>query len=109
MEILTKREKNKKRMETEAPLLSNGFYRMLNEYNKPGALDPKYKELIAVAGSVATRCVPCLANHTYNAVGAGATRQEVLEAAAIGVEFGGAPSFVIVRNNLLEFLDDCGV
>jgi hypothetical protein len=34
------------------------------------------------------------------------TRDEVLEAAAIGVEFGGGPSFVIVRDNLLAFLDE---
>jgi hypothetical protein len=37
---------------------------------------------------------------------AGAKREEVLEAAAIGIEFGGGPSFVIVRDNLLDFLDD---
>ena len=61
---------------------------------------------MAVTASVATKCIPCLANHTNNAVKAGASRQEVLEAAAIGVEFGGGPSFVIVRNNLLNFLDE---
>ncbi|OPY37425.1 MAG: Carboxymuconolactone decarboxylase family protein [Methanoregula sp. PtaU1.Bin051] len=80
----------------------------MKEYYRPGALDLKHKELIAVAASVSCRCVPCLANHTNNAIRAGATRAEVLEAAAIGVEFGGGPSFVVVRNNLLEFLDDCG-
>jgi len=30
----------------------------------------------------------------------------VIDAAKIGVEFGGGPSFVVVRNNLLEFLDE---
>jgi AhpD family alkylhydroperoxidase len=61
---------------------------------------------MAVAASVATRCVSCLANHANNAVTAGATREEVIEAAAIGVEFGGGPSFVVVRDNLLDFLDE---
>ena len=61
---------------------------------------------MAVAASVATRCIPCLANHASNAVSAGATKDEVLEAAAIGVEFGGGPSFVIVRDNLLDFISD---
>lgn len=37
---------------------------------------------------------------------AGATKQEVLEAASIGVEFGGGPSFVAVRDNLLDFLEE---
>lgn len=40
------------------------------------------------------------------AVKAGATRQEVIEAATIDVDFGGGPAFVIVRNNLLNFLDE---
>ncbi len=40
------------------------------------------------------------------AMAAGAIRAEVLEAAAIGVEFGGGPSFVVVRDHLLEFMDD---
>jgi hypothetical protein len=37
---------------------------------------------------------------------AGATRDEVIDAAAIGVEFGGGPSFVMVREHLLPFLDE---
>jgi len=105
-DILKTRTKNRKRMENEAPDLYAGFNELLKHYYKPGALDRKYKELMAVAASVATRCVPCLANHATNAVAAGATREEVLEAAAIGVEFGGGPSFVIVRDNLLDFLDE---
>jgi alkylhydroperoxidase/carboxymuconolactone decarboxylase family protein YurZ len=47
-----------------------------------------------------------MANHANNAVQAGATKQEILEAAAIGVEFGGGPSFVVVRDNLLDFLEE---
>lgn len=61
---------------------------------------------MAVAASVATRCVSCLANHANNAFAAGATREEVVEAAAIGVEFGGGPSFFIVRDNPLDLLDE---
>ena len=42
----------------------------------------------------------------HNAVSAGATRDEVIDAAAIGVEFGGGPTFVVVREHLLPFLDE---
>jgi AhpD family alkylhydroperoxidase len=105
-EILTKRTANRKRLEQEAPNLYHGFNELVKHYYKRGALDRRQKELMAVAAAVATRCVPCLANHANNAISAGATRDEVLEAAAIGVEFGGGPSFVVVRDNLLEFLDD---
>ncbi|MEL7670844.1 hypothetical protein [Methanobacterium sp.] len=41
-----------------------------------------------------------------NAISAGATREEVIEAAAIGVKFGGASAYTIVRNNLLNCLDE---
>ena len=66
----------------------------------------KQKELMAVTVSVATRCIPCLANHVNNAVFARATKAEIIEAAAIGVEFGRGPSFVVARDHLLDFLDD---
>ncbi len=105
-DILKKRSMNRKRLEKEAPALFNGFNELVKHYYQRGALERKYKELMAVSASVATRCVPCLANHANNAMAAGATKQQVLEAAAIGVEFGGGPSFAVVRDNLLEFLDE---
>ncbi|MCE5262395.1 MAG: hypothetical protein LLG97_02545 [Deltaproteobacteria bacterium] len=41
-----------------------------------------------------------------NALSARATREEIIEAASIGVEFGGGPSFALVRDHLLQFWDD---
>lgn len=105
-DILKKRKSNRERLEKEAPDIYHGFNELMKHYYKHGALDRKQKELMAVAASVATRCIPWLANHANNAILAGAKRDEVLEAAAIGIEFGGGPSFVIVRDNLLDFLDD---
>jgi len=105
-DILKKRAESRKRLEKEAPNLFNGFNELLKHYYQHGVLARKHKELMAVAASVATRCVPCLANHANNAMAAGASKEEVLEAAAIGVEFGGGPSFVVVRDNLLGFLDE---
>jgi AhpD family alkylhydroperoxidase len=105
-DILEKRSENRERLEKEAPDLYHGFNELMKHYYKHGAVERKYKELMAVAAAVATRCVPCLANHANNAMAAGATREEVLEAAAIGIEFGGGPSFVVVRDHLLDFLDE---
>lgn len=104
--ILKNRKANRERLEKEAPNLYKGFNEMVKYYYKPGALSRKYKELMAVACSVATRCIPCLANHANNAMSAGATREEVIEAATIGVEFGGGPSYVVVREHLLQYLDE---
>jgi AhpD family alkylhydroperoxidase len=105
-EILIKRKKDRDRLEKEAPNLFNGFNELMKNYYKNSALDQKYKELIAVGAAIATRCIPCLANHANNAISNGATREEIIDAAAIGVEFGGGPSFVVVRDYLLDFLDD---
>lgn len=105
-QIVEKRVKNHKRVQKEAPLLAEGFDSLVKAYFKPGALDTKYKEFIAVALSISRCCVPCLAIHMKNAVAAGATREEVIDAAKIAVEFGGGPSFVMIRNNLLDFLDE---
>ncbi|MCX6690347.1 MAG: carboxymuconolactone decarboxylase family protein [Methanoregula sp.] len=104
--IVEKRAENQKRLKKEAPLLFEGFDNLMKAYYAESALDTRYKELIAVALSVSRCCIPCLANHTKNAIEAGATREEVIDAAKIGVEFGGGPSFVVVRNNLLDFLDE---
>ena len=79
----------------DAEIIEEFFW--LNYY-KDSALDQKYKELIAVGAAVATRCIPCLANHASNAISNGATREEIIDAAAIGVEFGGGPSFVVVKS-----------
>ncbi len=105
-DILERRTADRARLEKEAPNLYQGFNDLMKAYYKPSALDRKYKELMAVTASIATRCIPCLANHMNNAVKAGATREEVLDAAAIGVEFGGGPSFVVVREHVLQFLDE---
>lgn len=107
-DLLGMRETNMKRLEKEAPHLAHGFKEFITDCFRPGALDRKQKELMAVAATIAVRCIPCVAHHANNAVKAGATREEVLEAASIGVEVGGGPSLVIVRDHLIDFLDDIG-
>jgi alkylhydroperoxidase/carboxymuconolactone decarboxylase family protein YurZ len=43
-EILRSRTASRERMEREAPALSAGFYGLMKEFYKPGALDRKTKE-----------------------------------------------------------------
>jgi pyruvate dehydrogenase E2 component (dihydrolipoamide acetyltransferase) len=108
-EMMRQRKVDGERLEREAPDLFNGFNALMKHYYKPGVLSRREKELMAITASVATRCVPCLANHANNAIAAGATREQVLEAASVGVEFGGGPAFAFVRENLLKMLDDMPV
>ena len=105
-QIIRERIARNERLQREAADLSAGFREMLQRYYAPGALDARQKELAAVACSVAATAVSSLAIHSANAMAAGATRQQIIEAAAIGVEFGGGPSFTLVRDHLLEFLDE---
>ena len=57
-----------------------------------GALDRKTKQVIAVAVAHATQCAQCIRSHTRAALHAGATPQELMEAAWVSAEMraGGA-------------------
>ena len=55
-----------------------GFAVLAQAALKPGVLDVKTKELIALAISVAVRCYDCIAFHAKAAVERGATREEIL-------------------------------
>ena len=107
-EILAERDRNRERIQRMAPDLATAFSGMIASNLKPGSLDRMQKELIGVAGSVITRCEPCLAHHVRDAIAAGASRQQVIEAASVGVNFGGAPSFVFCYTVLMQFLEDAG-
>jgi AhpD family alkylhydroperoxidase len=52
---------------------------------KTGKLEPKIRELIALAVAVTTRCDGCIAVHTKNAVARGATREEIAEALGVAI------------------------
>jgi len=62
-----------------------------------GALTKKCKELIAVGISVVTDCESCMQWHVEQAVQAGASQQEVLEAMEVGMEMGGGRATVSAR------------
>jgi len=50
-----------------------------------GALSTKIKELIAVGAAHITRCPYCIAGHVRRAKKAGATDEEIAEAAFVGI------------------------
>jgi selenide,water dikinase len=74
-----------------APAAAEALKDYLTAVNTPGALDAKQKKLIALALSVISRCGPCVKLNTKSARQAGASEQEIAEAAALGIAFGGAP------------------
>ena len=50
---------------------------------KEGKLDTKTKKLIAVGTTITARCKYCIAIHVEKALKAGATKEEILEAARL--------------------------
>ena len=96
------------RIGREVPYLGPGFAAMYKSIMKNGALSLREKELIAAAISVALRCEPCIKLHTRGCIKAGATREQVLEAAAVGAMMQGGPGLVYVPEVLrvLDHLED---
>jgi len=68
------------------------FAQFTNTLLAPGAVDIKTKELLCVAVAVYTRCKYCIVGHVRNALKAGASEKEIMEAALVAVEFGGGPA-----------------
>ena len=59
-----------------------------------GALEPKFKELIAVVVGVVDGCDGCIASHARAAVKAGVTREEAAEAIGVAIMMRGGPATV---------------
>ncbi len=79
-----------------APEIARGFGGLFQATMKEGALSVREKELIALAIGLAMRCVPCINLHVEKCLHAGATREQILEAAGVAVMMQGGPSFTYV-------------
>ena len=62
-----------------------------------GAIEKKYKELVAVGISITLGCESCLEWHIREALESGATPDQILEAVEVGIEMGGGPATVSSR------------
>lgn len=88
----------------DVPDMMAGFSSLTQAAMKEGALDPKTKELIAMALGVGARCHGCLAFHAEKLVKLGASRQELAEALAVAVQMGGGPSLMYAADAMKAFL-----
>lgn len=82
------------RLGKEASLPISSFATLHKNALADGVLSRKIKELIALAIGIAARCAGCIAFHTHDALKAGASRQEILEAIGVAVLMGGGPAMV---------------
>ena len=79
------------------PRLAGPFMVFLRRVEEKAALDTKTKELISVALSVAAKCKWCIAFHTKNALDAGATKDEIMEACYVAILMTGGPAFMYTQ------------
>ena len=86
-----------------APEVMKSFSAIAQAAMKGGALDPKTKELVALAIAVAIRCDPCIGFHAKALVKLGATRQELDETLGVTTYMGGGPSVMYAANAVAAF------
>jgi AhpD family alkylhydroperoxidase len=82
------------------------FMGLLGAAYEPKTIDLKTKELMSVALGVYIKCEYCIVYHSYKAFEAGASREEVMEAAMVSVAFGGGPAMAYTVTLLKECIDE---
>ena len=89
-----------------APERMGAFVQMDNAAYVEGELERKHKELMAIAVSVALRCPYCMTLHVKQCFELGASREEILEAASVGVAFGGSASMSYTAAVLMPAIEE---
>lgn len=85
-------EEDQGKMKELVPDMMRGFGGLFQAIMKDGALSVREKELIALAVGVAVPCIPCINLHVKKCLEAGASREQILEAASVTVMMRGGPS-----------------
>jgi AhpD family alkylhydroperoxidase len=87
----------------EYPEMMAGFAQLHKAGSTDGALSAKIKELIALSIAITVRCDGCIAFHVHDAIGAGASHEEIVEAIGVAILMGGGPA-VVYGSQALEAL-----
>lgn len=94
----------RQKMKEQSPDIARSFGAFYQNLMKPGALTVAEKELIALAIGLAVRCTPCINLHVQACLKAGATREQIVEAAGVAVMMQGGPTFTRVPE-VIQALD----
>jgi len=74
------------------------FNQFVGSVLKNGKLDLKTKELIALGVAITVRCSYCIGIHTEKCYKAGATTEEIIEAATVAALMGGGPAMMYMAD-----------
>ena len=91
------------KLKEAAPEMMTAFGNLGKAVLKDGAISLKTKELIAVSLSVQNRCETCIMSHVKNAIKAGVTREELVDALGVCVLMGGGPNSAYAATALEVF------
>jgi AhpD family alkylhydroperoxidase len=87
-----------------APDTVRGFGGLYQSTMKGGEMSVREKELVALGIGLAIRCDGCIYVHAEKAMRAGASRQQIMEAAGVAVMMQGGPTYTYLPK-LVEALD----
>ena len=87
-----------------APDAVRGFGALYQSTMKEGQMSVREKELVALGIGLAVRCDGCIYVHAEKALRAGATREQIMEAAGVAVMMQGGPTYTYLPK-LVEALD----
>jgi AhpD family alkylhydroperoxidase len=108
MEYYTDTGKYRDRFDEALPVMA-AYANFRKQVYKDGALSLKTKRLIALACGLQLGCTRCTQGQTKDAIAAGATKNEVLEAVSVAIVMGGttvsAETWRVVK--VLEELGKC--
>ncbi len=92
-EFFEKFQNDAGKMKQQTPDAINGFLGMFGKVMTEGAISLLEKELVALGIAVAIQCTPCIRLHVKKCLEAGATKEQILEAASVAVMMAGGPAF----------------
>jgi AhpD family alkylhydroperoxidase len=92
-EFFTKYEGLFSKVKASAPNTVSAFGGMFAKIMGDGALSGLQKEFVALGIGVAGHCEPCIRLHVKKCLDAGATREQIMEAASVAVMMAGGPAF----------------
>ncbi len=89
LEFYTETGKYRDKFDQELPAAMTAYNTFRKEVYRDGALSLKTKRLIALATGLQAGCTRCIQGQTKDAVAAGASKDEVLEAVSVAIVMGG--------------------
>jgi AhpD family alkylhydroperoxidase len=90
------------------PDVGKAYDELSMEVYKDGVLPGKIKRLMALTGAIVHGCRACILFQTDQAMAAGATVEEILEACSVAVSLGGTMG-AGETTRVVEFLDEKGL